>query len=108
MKKSKPVVFKPKSREFQHEVCFVAQENGLIQDSEYEPFYWTDSVSKRRFRLLELSGELQVSDDNFDRWANSLLGAIRMPLTDEKFIEGIAYLRSMPGDTGPRYDDIFR
>jgi hypothetical protein len=95
MKKSKPVVFRPKSREFRHEVCFVANENGLIQESEYEPFYWTDSLSKRRFRFLESLSRLEVSDDDFDRWANSTLCSVRMPLTDEGFIESIQFLRTV-------------
>jgi hypothetical protein len=103
MKPSKPVVFRPKSREFQFEVCCVAQQFGLEQESVYEPFYWKDTKSKRRFRYLELCDELEVSDDDFDRWANSVLHRIRMPMTDVKFGEAIDILRQMPVPKGDRH-----
>ena len=94
MKPSKPVRLKPKNKNFHYEVHAVAKECGLIAECDDYPeiMYWNDSKTGRRFRVLE-SMELQVSDDSFDRWANSGLTSIRMPDTDEKLRVAIDILR---------------
>lgn len=84
------------------EIYLVAEAQGLVRTGlEYEVKktdripYWKDSVSGRQFRLLEQTNELEVSDDNFDRWANSGLLQKNMPETLEEFSDLIDYLRAV-------------
>lgn len=99
MKPSKPVKFNPKSKSFYHEVNAVAAEIGLVlEDPEYpDLMYYKDIVSGRGFRILE-SLEIQMSDDNFDRWANSVMLIEKLPLTDIKFKELIGNMREYRED----------
>jgi hypothetical protein len=91
--------FSKKIREKMEQVFLIAEENGLIRESlEYENSfadkipYWNDSLSKRKFRLLE-NDVFQVSDDNFDRWSNSVLTESNLPSTLENFSNLIKELR---------------
>ncbi len=91
--------FSKKNREKMEQIFLVAEENGLIRESlSYEKYfsdkvpYWNDTLSKRKFRLLE-NDILQVSDDDFDRWSNSVLTESNLPLTLENFSNLIKELR---------------
>lgn len=91
--------FSKKNREKMEQIFLVAEENGLIRESlSYEKSfsdkvpYWNDTLSKRKFRLLE-NDILQVSDDDFDRWSNSVLTESNLPLTLESFSNLIKELR---------------
>ena len=58
----------------------------------------------RRVRISRQSGEIQVSDDNFDRWANSLELSF-----DGKSAEGRrAFARWASGEMSPRQVDHYR
>jgi hypothetical protein len=95
MKPSKPVKFNPKSKSFHFEVNAVAADIGLVLECPDYPemMYYNDTVSGRKFRILE-SLEIEMSDDNFDRWANSGMLYEKLPMTDVKFKELIEYMRT--------------
>lgn len=94
MKPEKPVRLNPRSKQFCYEIQAVAKEAGLIPECpEYpEIFYWSDSLSKRKWRLGD-DLRLEVSDDDFDRWANSGRAHERLPVTDYKLFELIQRMR---------------
>lgn len=100
MKPSKPVKLNPKSRSFHHEVNAVAEQAGLeLEDKTYpELMYYKDTITGRRFRVTE-DLYLEVSDDNFDRWANSGLARTRLPTTDILFLRAIDVLRETPDES---------
>lgn len=84
------------------EIYLVAESQGLVREGiEYEEKksdripYWNDTVSGRKFRLLEEVQELEVSDDDFDRWANSALFREKLPDTLEDFSKLIESLRAI-------------
>lgn len=92
--------FSKKEREKMEEIYLVAEESGLVRESlEYEKTffdkqpYWNDSLSKRKFRLLE-NEEFEVSTDDFDRWSNSGLTSSPLPKTLEAFAKLIEDLRT--------------
>lgn len=101
-KPTKPQKFSSNKRHMMDEVYLVAEECGLIREGEeYEEKnsdrypYWIDTDSGRRFRLIEESARLDVSEDpkTFDRWGNSTLTTVDMPNTLERFAQVIQELR---------------
>lgn len=46
----------------------------------------------RRWRV-DIHGQLQVSDLDFDRWANSLAAGVPLPTTEAAFIAAVRALR---------------
>lgn len=96
MKPEKPVKFNPKSKSFHFEVNAVAESIGLmLEDPNYpDMMYYKDTVSGRRFRILE-SLEIEMSDDNFDRWANSGMCYEKLPMHEHKFIQLIEEMRAI-------------
>jgi len=94
MKPSKPVKLNPKSKQFCYEVHALAEQAGLVNETPEYPqyFYWYDTLTKRKFRLSE-GLMLEVSDNDFDRWANSGYTELPMPKTGDKFIKLIEELR---------------
>lgn len=90
----KPVKFNPKSKSFHYEVNAVAASIGLVLETPDHPemMYYKDTVSGRRFRILE-SLDIEMSDDNFDRWANSGMCYEKLPMCEHKFIELIRQMR---------------
>lgn len=91
--------FSKKNRQKMEEIYLVAEHSGLIRESlEYEEKfsdkipYWKDTLSNRKFRLLE-NEEFEVSTDDFDRWSNSSLTTAKLPKTLESFAKLIEDLR---------------
>lgn len=95
MKPEKPVYIDPKSKQFFYEIHAIAAQAGLIAECpEYvDILYWSDSKSKKRFRIGE-DLRVQVSGNDFDRWALESSDDYKLPKTDEKFIKLICSLRS--------------
>lgn len=95
MKPEKPVRLNPRSNQFCYEIQAIAKEAGLISECPDYPeiFYWSDSLSNRKFRITD-DLRLRVSDDKFDRWSNSELAHERVPVTDYKLYEMIVRLRN--------------
>ncbi len=104
--------FSKKNREKMEQIFLVAEEKGLIRESlNYEKSfsdktpYWNDTITSRKFRLLE-NDIFQVSDDNFDRWSNSVLTEASLPLTLENFGNLIEELRNYKEE--PKKNPILR
>lgn len=100
MKKEKPVRFNFKSPHVHHEINAVLESVGVVLDSPEYPdiMYYTDTVTGRKLRILE-SFEIQMGDENFDRWANSVCHWVSsIPETDYKLISLIQSLRILAND----------
>lgn len=74
--KDKPVKLNRKHKNYIYEIIAILKEAGLEHECPKYPeiLYFKDTKGGRRFRLLD-DGYIHVSDDNFDRWANSTLPA---------------------------------
>lgn len=91
--------FSKKYREKMEQIYLIAEQSGLVRESlEFEKNfedkcpYWNDTLTSRKFRLLE-NGYLQVSVDDFDRWANSFLFEEQLATTLDKFEKQIQEMR---------------
>ena len=50
-------------------------------------FFTTFSIGDVYFRVLGNLGTIQVGDNNFDRWANSVLATLPLPKNKHEFID---------------------